>query len=53
MAIAVRPRAASNMGDVMKPMKAQISPNIPQRNCFLNSATMPVIIANGTKTGAM
>ena len=53
MAIAVNPRAASRIGEVMKPMNAQINPSIPHKNCRLNNATMPVMTARGTKTGAI
>lgn len=53
MAIAVNPRAASKIGEVINPMKAHTNPSIPHKNWRLNSATMPVIIANGTKMGVI
>lgn len=32
MAMAVNPRAASNIGDAMKPMNAHTNPSIPHKN---------------------
>lgn len=39
------------MGEVIKPISAQISPVIPHTNCFLMTAIIPSISAIGTKTG--
>ena len=52
LAIVINPNIPKRIGDVIKPIIAQMIPIIPHANCLLIMAIMPNSKERGTNTGA-